>query len=115
VARSTAADLRRLICEIRRHWPRVEILLCGDSHYYAPEVLDLCSDRGVDFMLGLASNANLRRRTAPPAQLGTQVKSLTHRPAGAERSEAGMAPGQETRERPVGGSPCRADTTPSCR
>ena len=50
--------------EIRRHWPRVEILLRGDSHYCAPEVLDLCRAQRVDFVLGLASNASLRRRTA---------------------------------------------------
>jgi hypothetical protein len=62
--REIAAHLRRLIREIRSHWPRVEILLRGDSHYCAPEVLDLCRARGVDFILGLASNASLRRRTA---------------------------------------------------
>ena len=62
--REIAAHLRRLIREIRRHWPRVEILLRGDSHYCAPEVLDFCRAKGVDFVLGLASNANLRRRTA---------------------------------------------------
>jgi hypothetical protein len=42
----------------------VEILLRGDSHYCAPEVLDLCRAQGVDFMLGLAGNATLRRRVA---------------------------------------------------
>jgi hypothetical protein len=62
--REIAAHLRRLIREIRRHWPSVEILLRGDSHYCAPEVLDLCRAQGVDFVLGLASNATLRRRVA---------------------------------------------------
>ena len=62
--REIAAHLRRLIREIRRHWPRVEILLRGDSHYCAPEVLDLCRAQGVDFILGLASNTRFRRRTA---------------------------------------------------
>jgi hypothetical protein len=61
--REIAAHLRRLIREIRSHWPRVEILLRGDSHYCAPEVLDFCRDRGLDFILGLASNTSLRRRT----------------------------------------------------
>jgi hypothetical protein len=37
--REIAAHLRRLIREIRSHWPRVEILLRGDGHYCAPEVL----------------------------------------------------------------------------
>jgi Transposase DDE domain group 1 len=34
--------LRRLIARIRSHWPRVEILLRGDSHYCTPEVLRFC-------------------------------------------------------------------------
>jgi len=66
--REIAGHLRRLIREIRRHWPRVEILLRGDSHYRAPEVLDLCRAQNVDFVLGLASNASLRRRTATLGQ-----------------------------------------------
>jgi hypothetical protein len=31
--------VHRLIRAIRAHWPRVEILLRGDGHYCAPEVL----------------------------------------------------------------------------
>jgi len=38
--REIAAHLQRLIREIRRHWPQVDNLLRGDSHYCAPEVLD---------------------------------------------------------------------------
>jgi len=62
--REIAAYLRRLIRAIRSHWPRVETLLRGDSHYCAPEVLDFCRAQKVDFILGLAGNANLRRRVA---------------------------------------------------
>jgi hypothetical protein len=59
--REIAGHLRRLIREIRAHWPRVEILLRGDSHYCTPEVLDLCRARAVDFILGVAPNKALRR------------------------------------------------------
>jgi len=62
--REIAGHLRRLIREIRSHWPRVEILLRGDGHYCAPEVLDLCRAWRVDFMLGLPANAALRRHVA---------------------------------------------------
>ncbi len=62
--REIAAHLRRLIREIRSHWPRVEILLRGDGHYCTPEVLDLCRARGVDFILGLPTTAVLRRHVA---------------------------------------------------
>ena len=34
-----AQVLRRVIARIRRNWPRVEIMVRGDSHYTAPEVL----------------------------------------------------------------------------
>ena len=63
--REIAAHLRRLIREIRSHWPRVEILLRGDGHYCAPEVLDLCRAQGVDFVFGLPTTSVLRRHVAP--------------------------------------------------
>ena len=55
------AFLRRLVGAIRANWPRVEILLRADSHYTAPEVLDWCRANRVDWVLGLAPNAALRR------------------------------------------------------
>jgi hypothetical protein len=55
------AFLRRLAGAIRANWPRVEILLRADSHYTAPEVLDWCRANRVDWVLGLAPNAALRR------------------------------------------------------
>jgi len=53
--------LRHLIRAIRGHWPRVEILLCADSHYCAPEVLNCCHTERVDFILGVATTSTLRR------------------------------------------------------
>jgi hypothetical protein len=59
--REAAVFLRRLVREIRAHWPRVEILIRADSHYCAPEVLDFCRAEGLDFILGVASTTTLRR------------------------------------------------------
>lgn len=56
--------LRRLVREIRSHWPRVEILLRADSHYCAPEVLDFCRAQGLHYVLGVASSSTLRARVA---------------------------------------------------
>lgn len=53
--------LRRLVVEIRRHWPRVEILIRADSHYCAPEVLEFCRAARIDFLLGVATTTTLRR------------------------------------------------------
>jgi hypothetical protein len=56
--------LRRLVREIRSHWPRVDILLRGDSHYCAPEVLDFCRAERLGYILGLATSSTLRARVA---------------------------------------------------
>jgi hypothetical protein len=55
------AFLRRLVREIRSHWPRVEILIRADSHYCAPEVIDFCRAERLDFILAVASTTTLRR------------------------------------------------------
>ena len=62
--REIAAHLRRLIRAIKEHWPRVEILLRGDGHYCALEVLSLCRANGVDFVFGLPTTSVLRRHVA---------------------------------------------------
>jgi len=58
------AHLRRLVRAIRAHWPRVEILIRGDSHYAGPEVFAWCRQNRVEFILGLATNPALRAHVA---------------------------------------------------
>src|ERR1700728_38461 len=55
------AFLRRLLRALRANWPRVEILVRGDSHYCAPEVLDFCRADGLDYILGVAPTPTLCR------------------------------------------------------
>jgi hypothetical protein len=55
------ALLRRLLRAIRAHWPKTQIMLRGDSHYCAPEVLDFCRANGLDYILGVAPTTTLRR------------------------------------------------------
>ena len=55
----SAAHIRRLIRQIRAHWPKTEILLRADSHYCTPEVLDLCDRLGLRYILGLSKNGRL--------------------------------------------------------
>lgn len=56
--------LRRLIAAIRANWPRIEILLRADSHYCTPEVLRFCRAHCLDYVLGVAPTATLRRHIA---------------------------------------------------
>lgn len=71
------AFLRRLVREIRSHWPRVEILIRADSHYCAPEVLDVCRAERLDFVLGVASTTTLRRHVAALEQSTAARRAAT--------------------------------------
>ena len=94
--REIAAHLRRLIRAIRAHWPRVEILLRGDGHYCAPEVLDLCRAKGVDFVFGLPTTSVLRRHVA------TLEASTTARARGRRRRHRPPVQGIPRRRRTPG-------------
>ena len=52
--------LRRLVRQIRRHWPSTHITLRGDGHYGRPEVMAFCEAEGIDYVFGLPTNAVLR-------------------------------------------------------
>ena len=60
--------LKHVIRRIRKNWPRVEILVRGDSHYGRPEVMDWCEDNGIGYVFGLSGNAVLAARVAPLAE-----------------------------------------------
>ena len=55
-----AGHIRRLFRHIRKHWPTTHIKIRGDGHYGRPEVMDFCEAHGVDYVLGLPTNAVLR-------------------------------------------------------
>jgi hypothetical protein len=65
--REIRGHLRRLVREIRRHWPHTRITIRGDSHYGRPEVMDWCEDSGIDFVFGLSGNDRLRGLVEPAA------------------------------------------------
>jgi hypothetical protein len=60
-----ARVLWHVIHRIRRHWPKVRILIRGDAHYCAPEVLNLLRRLQCDYILGLAINPKLDALAKP--------------------------------------------------
>ncbi|KUO56035.1 MAG: hypothetical protein APF80_12400 [Alphaproteobacteria bacterium BRH_c36] len=63
-----ARVLKHVIRRIRHHWPKVAILIRGDGHYCAPEVIDLMRKTGCDYILGLPTNRTLEAKAAPWAE-----------------------------------------------
>jgi len=65
--REIRGHLRRLVQEIRRHWPNTRITVRGDSHYGRPEVMDWCDATSITFVFGVSGNDVLRRLVEPAA------------------------------------------------
>jgi hypothetical protein len=51
--------LKHVIKRIRGHWPKVHILVRGDSHYGRHEAMQWCESQGVDYVFGHGGNAVL--------------------------------------------------------
>jgi hypothetical protein len=64
-----ALVLRHVIRAIRARWPKVDILVRGDSHYGRPEAMTWCERNRVGYILGLAGNKVLLRRIAGLAEV----------------------------------------------
>lgn len=60
--------LRHMVRAIRARWPRVDILVRGDSHYSRPEAMSWCERSRVAQVFGLAGNKALLGRVAGLAE-----------------------------------------------
>jgi hypothetical protein len=63
-----AAVLCHVIRHLRARWPRVAILIRGDSHYGRIEAITLCEHLGAAYIFGLGSNPVLLRKVAALAE-----------------------------------------------
>jgi hypothetical protein len=59
--------LKHVIARIRRHWPKVGILVRGDSHYGRSEAMGWCDANGVDYIFGFGGNPVLHDMVRPVA------------------------------------------------
>jgi hypothetical protein len=59
-----ALVLRHVVKAIRARWPKVEILIRGDSHYARPEAMTWCERNRVGYIFGLAGNQVLATKVS---------------------------------------------------
>jgi hypothetical protein len=60
--------LRHVVKAIRRRWPRVDILIRGDSHYARPEAMTWLEHNRVGYIFGLAGNKVLLAKVTDLAE-----------------------------------------------
>jgi DDE family transposase len=59
--------LKHVIARIRRRWPKVGILVRGDSHYGRPEAMAWCEANGINYIFGFGGNDVLAGMVGPVA------------------------------------------------
>ena len=60
-------EVARIVARIRARWPKVRIVLRGDSGFCREELMTWCEESGVGFVFGLAPNERLKAVLAPEA------------------------------------------------
>ena len=67
--RPSGDEVAKVLCHVirrvRKHWPRVNILVRGDSHYCSEPALALLEAMGCDYIIGFAINPKLLEIAAP--------------------------------------------------
>ena len=70
--------LKHVIKRIRRHWPKVHILVRGDSHYGRDEAMEWCEEtQGVDYVFGFAGNDVLHALTREAADAVAVLRAFS--------------------------------------
>ena len=74
-------EVERIVKQVRRRWPEVEIILRGDSGFCADELLTWCENNGVHYVVGVARNQRLEKLIEGPLAEAKQQFEATQQPA----------------------------------
>jgi hypothetical protein len=74
-------EIRRIVQQVRGHWPKTRIILRGDSGFCRDELLDWCETNRVDYVVGFARNPRLQALIGEALRQAKQQWEETHKPA----------------------------------
>jgi hypothetical protein len=74
-------EIERIVGQIRARWPKVRIVLRGDSGFCREPIMSWCEQQGVDFLFGLARNARLEKQIEGELAQAKTLFERTHQPS----------------------------------
>jgi hypothetical protein len=74
-------EIERIVRQIRAAWPKVKIILRGDSGFCRNQLMSWCESNEVDFIFGMARNQRLRKVIGRQMQEATVQWKQTGKPA----------------------------------
>lgn len=70
-AAGSVEELERIVRRIRAAWPKVQIIVRGDSGFCRDWLMSWCEKERIDYILGVARNPRLEAKIAPMMGLAT--------------------------------------------
>lgn len=74
-------EIQRIVAQLRRVWPEVEIVLRGDSGFCRDAIMDWCEQNRVGYVFGLAKNERLLKQVRKPMRQARRQWEQTGKPA----------------------------------
>jgi hypothetical protein len=74
-------EIARIVAHVRKHWPRVRILLRGDSGFAREALMAWCEANRVDYLFGLARNERLEEAIKAELLMAAVESVRTGKPA----------------------------------
>lgn len=74
-------EIQRIVAQLRRVWPEVEIVLRGDSGFCRDAIMDWCEQNRVGYVFGLAKNERLLKKVRKPMRQARRQWEQTGKPA----------------------------------
>ncbi|MGH7189668.1 MAG: IS1380 family transposase [Acetobacteraceae bacterium] len=80
-AAGSAEEVARIVKQIRARWPKVRIILRGDSGFAREALMAWCEENAVDYLFGLARNVRLVAEIAAELAAAAEESAKTQAPA----------------------------------
>jgi hypothetical protein len=77
----TVQELERIVPQIRKRWPQVEIVIRADSGFAREEIMAWCEENDVGYVLGLAKNSRLKEAIEEELRQAAELYKETGRGA----------------------------------
>ena len=74
-------ELARIVEQIRRVWPKVKIIVRGDSGFCRDWLMRWCEENGVEYLFGMAGNKRLRAAIDSEMEQAQQIHGETGKAA----------------------------------
>jgi hypothetical protein len=74
-------EIARIVRQVRAAWPKVRIIVRGDSGFAREALMAWCEAEGVDFIFGLAKNTRLNRAIGTELMAAREESRATGEPA----------------------------------